>query len=78
MRISQSSTIVNDNKAANVRRALPIGWWRQPIFRGGLILLLTLIGLIWLVGAWAKTNLAQQYPPPGRLIDVGGYKLHLD
>jgi pimeloyl-ACP methyl ester carboxylesterase len=41
-------------------------------------LLLVLAGLIWLAGAWAKANLAKQYPPPGQMIDVGGYKMHLD
>jgi pimeloyl-ACP methyl ester carboxylesterase len=41
-------------------------------------LLLALTGLLWLAGTWAKANLAQQVPPPGQTIDVGGYKLHLD
>lgn len=25
----------------------------------------------------AKSSLAQQYPPPGQLVDIGGYKLHI-
>lgn len=28
--------------------------------------------------AWAKHDLAAQHPPPGRLVDVGGYALHID
>lgn len=78
MRISQSSTILNHSKAANLRRVRPIGRWLRHIFLGGVALLLTLTGLIWLAGTWAKAKLTQQYPPPGQMIDVGGYKLHLD
>ena len=29
-------------------------------------------------GAIAKSNLAKQYPAPGQLVDVGGYKLHIN
>jgi pimeloyl-ACP methyl ester carboxylesterase len=29
-------------------------------------------------GAIAKSNLAKQHPAPGQLVDVGGYKLHID
>ena len=29
-------------------------------------------------GAVAKSNLAKQHPAPGQLVDVGGYKLHLN
>lgn len=28
-------------------------------------------------GAVAKTNLTRRYPPPGQLVDVGGYKMHI-
>ena len=30
------------------------------------------------VGAIAKSNLAKKYPAPGQLVDVGGYKLHIN
>ena len=29
-------------------------------------------------GAIAKSNLAKKYPAPGQLVDVGGYKLHIN
>jgi len=46
---------------------------------GGVVLLVVLVaGLIWAVGARAKAKLAAEYPPPGRLVDVGGYRLHLN
>jgi pimeloyl-ACP methyl ester carboxylesterase len=46
---------------------------------GGIILLLALlIGLIWVFGAKAKARLAAQYPPPGQMVDVGGYRMHIN
>lgn len=54
-----------------------VGQRLRSILIGGLALLLALTGLTWIAGAWAKAHLAQQTPPPGQLIDVGGYKLHL-
>lgn len=40
------------------------------------ILLLVLATVI--AGAIAKSNLAKQHPAPGRLVDVGGYRLHIN
>jgi len=40
------------------------------------ILVLALVTLA--AGAVAKSNLAKQYPAPGQLVDVGGYKLHIN
>ena len=40
-----------------------------------IILILVLATLI--AGAIAKANLAKQYPAPGQLVDVGGYKMHI-
>jgi len=40
------------------------------------ILILTLVTLT--AGAIAKSNLAKQYPAPGQLVDVGGYKMHIN
>ena len=39
------------------------------------ILVLALVTLA--AGAVAKSNLAKQYPAPGQLVDVGGYKMHI-
>jgi len=39
------------------------------------ILILSIVTLS--AGAIAKTNLAKQYPAPGQLVDVGGYKMHI-
>jgi len=40
------------------------------------ILVLTLVTLA--AGAIAKSNLAKENPAPGQLVDVGGYKLHIN
>lgn len=41
-----------------------------------LFVLILLLG-IFIAGAIAKSNLAKQYPAPGQLVDVGGYKMHI-
>ncbi len=41
-----------------------------------LFVLILLLG-IFIAGAIAKSNLAKQYPAPGQLVDMGGYKMHI-
>lgn len=41
-------------------------------------LLVALVVVIGLAGAVAKANLKRQFPPVGQLIDVGGYRLHIN
>jgi len=42
-----------------------------------LVVLILALGAV-IAGAIAKSNLAKQYPAPGQLVDVGGYKLHIN
>lgn len=42
-----------------------------------LLLLILALGMV-IAGAVAKSNLARQYPAPGQLVDVGGYKMHIN
>jgi len=42
-----------------------------------LIVLILVLGT-GVAGAIAKANMAKQYPAPGQLVDVGGYKMHLN
>lgn len=42
------------------------------------LLLLILVAGTAVAGAIAKSNLAQQNPAPGQMVDVGGYKLHIN
>lgn len=65
------------NDTSPSMRPSQVRQWRWRILRGGLVLLLALGGLTWLAGMWAKANLAKEYTPPGQMIDLGGYNLHL-
>jgi pimeloyl-ACP methyl ester carboxylesterase len=42
-----------------------------------LVLLLLLLVTV-IAGAIAKSNLAKKYPAPGQLVNVGGYKMHIN
>ncbi len=45
---------------------------------GALALLLTVVlAIVGFQGSRAKAALRAQYPPPGQMVDVGGYKLHI-
>ncbi len=48
------------------------------IFVGAIALLLFLIVIGTVYQAIATARDCSKYPPPGKLIDIGGYKLHLD
>ena len=54
-----------------------IGRWVKRILVGivGLIVLATVVGTIWESVSWRKT--LAQYPPPGKLVDIGGRKMHI-
>ncbi len=52
-------------------------WWIGRILIAVLALSLILIGSIWLAGNAAKSKLVAQYPAPGQLVDVDGYKMHI-
>ncbi len=48
------------------------------IIVGGVVLVLALLIVwTWARGAKAKAELAARYPPPGQMVDVGGYRLHI-
>lgn len=53
--------------------------WRRLVWRiliGIAALLALLAAGVLIVGADAKATLKAQHPPPGQLIDIGGYRLH--
>ncbi len=41
------------------------------------LVLLILVVVILIAGAIAKNNLANKYPAPGQLVDMGGYQMHI-
>ncbi len=52
--------------------------WRTGRILIGLVVFVLVLGIVTMAaGAVTKTNLARQYPPPGQLVDVGGYKMHI-
>jgi pimeloyl-ACP methyl ester carboxylesterase len=49
------------------------------ILVGGIIFILALIiGTIWLLGSRAKRKMVAKYPPPGQMVDVGGFQMHIN
>ena len=54
---------------------------KKKLLRIGRILVLGVVILVLVTlaaGAVAKSNLAKQHPAPGQLVDVGGYKMHIN
>ena len=54
---------------------------KTKAFRAVSILILATLILVLVTvtaGAIAKSNLAKKYPAPGQLVDIGGYKLHIN
>jgi pimeloyl-ACP methyl ester carboxylesterase len=45
----------------------------------GIVWFVTILaGWMWLFGSKAKARLAAKYPAPGKLVDAGGYRLHIN
>ena len=54
---------------------------KKKLFHAVMITLLVLLILAFVTlaaGTFARSSLAKRYPPPGQLVDVGGYRLHLN
>jgi pimeloyl-ACP methyl ester carboxylesterase len=69
------------NQTVPRRQSSPVRLSRQSgcvsfTVRGGYTLLL-LLGILLLGGNIARTTLRDRYPPPGQMVDIGGYRLHL-
>ncbi len=54
------------------------GRWVKRIILGllALLILLTIVGAIY--EAWGRRNAEANYPPRGKLVDIGGRKMHID
>lgn len=64
-----------DTKSSKPKRGFL--FWLKSIVSGLLIFLVTLVGVILAGGAIVRAQVEARYPAPGRLVDVGGYKLHI-
>ncbi len=51
--------------------------WTKRLMLGLLSLILVLATLVYALGASARAKLMRENPPPGQLVDVGGYRMHL-
>ena len=61
----------------------PTGWrrfrrWVKRILLGLLALLVLLVAVGAIYEALGRKNAAANYPPPGKLVDIGGRKMHID
>lgn len=67
--------------AAEAAQALPnkrgYHWWAKRLSLSVLALFVGLIVMTLVLGAKAKADLITHYPPPGQMVDVGGYRLHI-
>jgi pimeloyl-ACP methyl ester carboxylesterase len=63
---------------ANKEKFVNTFWrWTKRILVTLLILIVVLTALIYAAGAVAKAKLVHENPPPGKLVDIGGYHIHL-
>jgi pimeloyl-ACP methyl ester carboxylesterase len=51
--------------------------WVGIIAGALVVLLIVLVGITWISGNRAKAELKAKYPPPGQMVDVGGYRMHI-
>jgi pimeloyl-ACP methyl ester carboxylesterase len=68
----------DDAPAAGATRWRRVGRWAVRAVGGLLALLVALAGTGALYQALASAADARAQPPPGRLVDVGGYRLHIN
>jgi pimeloyl-ACP methyl ester carboxylesterase len=75
VKVSKDSQTVPTLKRKGRRGCLAWG----GIVIGILALMLALLaGWMWVSSAKAKEDLTAGYPPPGQMVDVGGYRLHIN
>lgn len=61
----------------NKRTTKPLLVWTGRVLFGLLLLLVALSGIGAIYQVMATARDARAFPPPGQLVDVGGYKLHI-
>jgi pimeloyl-ACP methyl ester carboxylesterase len=73
--MGQSSSVLQTGNGPAGRRG-PL-WWTGRILAGlgALLIVLALAGALY--QTWASIRDRQKYPPPGELVNVGGYQLHI-
>lgn len=73
---------ISSPKVDEMPQSLPnkrgYGWWAKRIALSILALSLVLVAVTFLLGAEAKADLISKYLPVGQMVDVGGYRLHIN
>jgi pimeloyl-ACP methyl ester carboxylesterase len=72
--ISSTETTVQPQRA---RRRKGVGFWTRRVLLGLVIALVALAASGAIYQAVATAIDQRNYPPPGQLVDVGGYRLHI-
>lgn len=72
---TQEGLGVTGNRMRGKRR---IRWWVGRILLGLGVLLVLIIGAVTTAGTIIRANLLAKYEPVGQMVDVGGYRLHID
>ncbi len=80
--ITSSKTDSVHTPVAETSQSLPnkrgYRWWARRIIKSILAFLLVLVVSTLLLGSKAKADLVAKYPPLGQMVDVGGYRLHIN
>src|SRR5687768_13430144 len=72
---SSTGTMV---QSQGVRRRKGLGFWTRRVLLGLFITLSTLAAMGAIYQAIATAIDQRTYPPPGQLVDVGGYQMHIN
>lgn len=56
------------------KRGFPV--WLKRLFIGGILLVILLLLSAYAFQAYTTSRTTRRYPPPGKMVDVGGYRLH--
>src|ERR687884_518130 len=62
----------------SARRRKGLGFWSRRVLLGLVFMLVTLAAIGASYQAVATAIDQRTYPPPGQLVDVGGYRLHIN
>jgi pimeloyl-ACP methyl ester carboxylesterase len=67
-----------DREMQSSNNARGYGWWLGRILGGLLLFVVILVVAGCVYQTIGEANDARAFPPPGEMVDVGGYKLHLN
>ncbi|MDO6543903.1 alpha/beta fold hydrolase [Photobacterium sanguinicancri] len=65
-------------KSEYLRSPRGFRWWLIRVVMVTVAIIVAAVAYLLVVGASAKSELIESNPAPGRLVDVGGYKMHIN